>query len=190
MTMELISHIVKKNRKILKLSSNNVDLNQKNTLFEYFRNNKYQENYLRAKLNTQKNSKSQDLGLPTQKNGNFYASSQTLKLLKQFKNKTNSMTEDSLQNQEKDFENNLISENNDNKVGKKNSLFTKTINPYHLAFPQLKCNKTENDMDSVGSMNSFNGVIGNLAATLVSSKHNMFRVRPKNFYILKNYYKL
>ena len=88
LTMELINHIVKKNSKIAKMSFNPQLLSEKNVLFEYFRNNKYQENYLKAKLFNQRTQKSSDIGLPPN-NNNLYIPNQTLSILKRLKSKKN-----------------------------------------------------------------------------------------------------
>lgn len=171
----------------MKLNANNVDLNEKNTLFEYFRNNKYQENYLRAKL-SQKASKSQDLGL-SQKNGSLYATPQTLMMLKKIKNRNTSVSEESFQ--EKENEGKTITEpSNLMKFNKKIPINPTPINPYQLASTQTQFHKAENDSESCLTTNSIKSGLPNLAGSLMSSNHNMFRIRPKNYYIMKNYYKI
>ena len=193
LTMELINHIVKKNSKIAKMSFNPQLLNEKNVLFEYFRNNKYQENYLKAKLFNQRTQKSSDIGLPPN-NNNLYIPNHTLSILKRLKSKNNSRTEESLEKARETTENNTIQDVNaivnNNQNGKKKDRVPAnptTINPYQLSSKQdLVYPEQESlSLPSLGTNN-----LQNIGTPLMSSKHNMFRVKPKNFYVMKNYYKL
>ena len=187
LTMELINHIVKKNSKIIKLNMNPQSNNENNALFEYFRSNKYQENYLKAKLSNQRAPKALDIGI-SEKNNNFLISNLTLSILKRLKSKNNSRTEESSLEKEKSQDNNNINNNNSNgKKKEKVCVNPITINPYQLSSKQKVLEKEEEvlTLPNIALNNA-----QNYGTPLMSSKHNMFRVKPKNFYIMKNYYKL
>ena len=185
LSLELINHIVKKNIKILKLNLNNHSTNEKNVLFEYFKSNKYQENYLRAKLSNQKSLKNPDIGLP-EKNDNLFVSTQTLSILKRIKSKNNSQTEQSLE-KEKESERKSTEGNKTQTQEKRPFMNANTINPYQLSKQDL-INEYDQERDSFTTPTSNTNVLFGVGTPLVSSKHNMFRVRPKNIYIMKNYY--
>lgn len=174
LTMELISHIVRKNAKIAKKSLNPQLITEKNSLFEYFRSNKYQENYLKAKLFNARAPKTQDIGVVS-KSPNYFLSGETLTMLKRLKSKNNSQTEESM-------------ENFMGGDAKKRAVNTNTINPYQLA-SKLDGENEPGDLTQNSQSVSSGGNFGS-GCGIMSSKHNMFRVKPKNFYVMKNYYKL
>ena len=190
LTMELINHIVKKNSKILKLNLNNHIQNDKNSLFEYFRSNKYQENYVRARLSNKRNSNKNEIGL-LQKTQNLYLSTQTLEILKKLKTKSNTNTEESLEKEkETEAEQKFFEENKIKKHEKIKLCYNpNTINPYQLSSSQVQ-NNSEKEIEPCNNPTSTINAITNYGTPLISSKHNMFRVKPKKFYIMKNFYKL
>lgn len=183
LSLEMINHIVKKNSKMLKVNLFYNTSNEKNMLFEYFRNNKYQENYLRARLSTQKNNKTHEIGMP-QNNPNHFMSTQTLNFLKQLKSKNNSQIEEELlEKQEKENEQKTILDQKGEQKEQRLCLnpFT-VINPYNLSYTQ-ESSFSEKEIESVNSGNT------NFGKQIISSKHNMFRMKPKNISVMKNHYK-